>query len=91
MGIELIANKYKKEKKDPERIWVEIELDALRRDFCLCINCDRKNDQLPYSSCPTAKRIYEICLDSHMSMAITKCGATDNKGKLLYKPLKEKE
>lgn len=91
MGIELIANKYKKDEKDPPRIWVEEQLDALRREFCLCMNCDRKNDQPPYSSCPTAKKIYEICVQSNMSMAITKCGATDKKGVLLYKPLKEKE
>lgn len=88
MGIEKVVNKYKKTEKDPEEVWSNIELDALRRKECLCINCDRKNDTAPYSSCPVAAKLYKICVEHNMAMAITKCGATNEGGELLYKPLK---
>jgi hypothetical protein len=89
MEIELIENKHWKE-GHPKEIWVNIELDNLRRTECLCMNCGRKNDVPPYSSCPVAKKIYnEICVPYNMAMAITKCGATDDEGNLLYKIKKE--
>lgn len=89
MGIELVANKYKKEEKDPDKIWANTELDAQRKTQCLCTNCDRKNEPQPYSSCPVAQQIYQICVQQNMAMAITRCGATDQKGNLLYKPIKK--
>ncbi|MCL5018295.1 MAG: hypothetical protein M1416_00815 [Candidatus Pacearchaeota archaeon] len=85
MTIEKIANKYWKE-GHPEEIYSNTEMDEMRRKECLCVNCDRKNDKIPYSSCPVAKKIYDICVKHDMAMAITKCGATDEKGDLLYKP-----
>lgn len=87
MGIEQIANKYKKTEKDPEMIWVNTGMDDLRKRECLCMNCNRKNDSPPYNSCPTAKKIYDICKENNMAMAITRCGATDEHG-LMYLPLK---
>ena len=85
--IELITNKHWKE-GHPKEIFSNIEMDELRRKECLCINCERKKDDIPYSSCPVAGKIYnEICVPYDMAMAITKCGATDNEGNLLYKPL----
>jgi len=89
MGIELIANKHKKIAKDPEKIWANTRMDDLRKEECLCLNCDRQNDEPAYSSCPVAQKIYEtICVEHNMAMAITKCGATDEEGNLLYKPVK---
>jgi hypothetical protein len=82
-NIELIANKYKKTEKDPEKVWANVDLDNLRRTECLCMNCDRKNESKPYSSCPVAAKIYKIAVEHNMAMAITKCGATDEKG-LMY-------
>ncbi len=87
MPIEKIINKYKKDDNDPEQIWANTTLDELRRKECLCFNCDKKNDAPPYSSCPVAKKIYDICVGHNMSMAITKCGAVGDTG-LLYKPNK---
>lgn len=86
MTIEKIINPYKKD-KHPEKIWKNIELDELRKTECLCINCDRKNDKPVYISCPVAKKIYNICVEHDMAMAITRCGATDGEGNLLYRPL----
>ena len=88
MGIEQIANQHKENEQDPEQIWANKELDALRRKECLCVNCRRKDDNPPYSSCPVAKKLYEISREHSMAMAITRCGATDKEGNLLYMPLK---
>lgn len=88
MGIELVINKFKRYEKDPEKIWENIKLDKTRKKECLCLNCDRKNEEQPYKSCHVAMKIYEICVEHHMAMAITRCGATDEHGNLLYKPTK---
>ncbi|MDD5012290.1 MAG: hypothetical protein PHQ66_01430 [Candidatus Nanoarchaeia archaeon] len=86
MTIEKIANKYKK-RFHPDEVWANIEMDELRRKECLCINCERKNDKPPYSSCPIAKKLYGICKEYDMAIAVTRCGATDTEINLLYLPL----
>jgi hypothetical protein len=88
MTIEKVVNKHKKRDEQPDQLWQNTEMDELRREECLCLNCDRKNDKPPYGSCHVAKKIYEtICLEHDMAMAITKCGATNEEGNLLYRPL----
>ena len=64
-------------------------MDELRRLECLCLNCDRKNDDPPFSSCPVAGELYKISVKDNMAMAITVCGATDGNGELMYKPIKK--
>ena len=86
MTIEKITNKYMKE-GHPEKIWANLEMDKSRREECLCINCGRKDDMPAYSSCPVAKKIYEVCKEYDMAMAITRCGAVDEEGNLMYLPL----
>jgi len=88
MGIEQIANKYKKTEKDPEKVWANVEMDNLRRKECLCVNCDRKNEEIPYGSCPAAGKLYNICVEHNMAMAVTRCGAVDDNGELLYRKMK---
>ena len=85
--IKKIINKYKTEPEEPDDVWANTEMDELRRKECLCLNCERKNDNIPYASCPVAKSIYDICLKHDMAMAITRCGAVDEEGNLMYLPL----
>ena len=82
--IEKVENPYKKS----EQIWSNTRMDKLRREECLCRNCERMNDKPPYASCPVAGKLYQICLEHDMAMAITRCGAVDEKGELMYKPAK---
>lgn len=89
MKLELIVNKYKKTEKEPKYVWANLELDELRKKECLCLNCDRKNEYPPYNSCYTADKIHEICVKNGMAMAITRCGAIDEYGNLMYKPTKK--
>lgn len=89
MAIELVVNKHYEKEGDPPQIWANTETDELRRKNCLCMNCERKNDSPPYSSCHVARKIFEeVSKKHHMAMTITRCGATDAEGKLLYTPLK---
>lgn len=84
MAIEKILNKYKKSAEQPNEVWANTEMDKLRRKECLCLNCDRKSEEVPYSSCPVAKAIYDISVKNNMAVAVTRCGATDSEGNLLY-------
>lgn len=75
-GIERIVNPKKQTDADPAEVWANPEMDKLRRKECLCVNCGRKNDTpRPYASCPTAAALYTVCLEHHMAVAITRCGA----------------
>lgn len=85
MTIEKILNT---KKEHPAQIWANTEMDELRRIECLCINCGRKEDEPTYSSCPAAKELYNVSVKHSMAMDITRCGATDKDGELLYIPLK---
>lgn len=89
MTIERVVNKYKQKDADPAEVWANTELDALRREECLCVNCGRKDEPKPYASCPAAAKLYRVCVEHNMAMAITRCGAVDGNGELMYKPVKE--
>jgi hypothetical protein len=94
MGVEkiiLTENKYLKS-GHPEKIYEHVVMDKLRQTECLCRLCDRKNDidteGRPYASCDIAKKIYDICVEHDMTLSTTRCGATDERGELLYLPLR---
>jgi len=88
MTIEKVVNKYKKSEKQPNEVWANIEMDELRRKECLCLNCERTKNvvEIPYSPCPVAKQIYELCVKNDMAIAITRCGVTNDLGTLMYVP-----
>jgi hypothetical protein len=58
--------------------WANVELDTLRKNECLCLNCDNM------TLCDVAKKFYEICKINNMAVAITRCGAREN-GELMFK------
>jgi|GEM_PF-2802759 len=91
MGVEEIANKYKTTQTQPDTVWANNEMDELRRKECLCLGCGQKDikDETgrPYANCAVARQIYDTIAQPHdMAMMITRCGATDDDGKLLYLP-----
>ena len=91
MRIKLVKNKFKKTEVDPEKIWANTHLDKLRKTECLCLNCNRKNDNPPYSSCRIAKILYVLCKEFNMAIAISRCGALDNVNRLMYQPIRIEE
>ena len=55
-------------------VWENAYMDALRKKECLCLNC---GNMKPGSSdhCPAAKKLYELCREENLAMAITRCPA----------------
>lgn len=46
---------------------VDKEMDELRRERCLCLNCECKD------SCLVAKKFYELCKLNDIALAVTRC------------------
>ena len=46
-----------------------VAMDTLRKTECLCLNCEK----LVTGECETAKKLYDICKDHNVAMAITRC------------------
>lgn len=84
-SFDLVGNKFRKiGDGKPEAIWQNSEMDALRKTECMCLNCYLKDENPPYKSCPVAGKIYEICKEHDMAMAITRCGVVGEDGKLMF-------
>jgi hypothetical protein len=50
-------------------VWVNELMDALRREECLCLNCERLTDH----SCVVAGMIYKLCKEHNLALAMTRC------------------
>ena len=42
-------------------------MDELRKSQCLCLNCSQMKD------CPTAQKLYDICVNTGIAVMITRC------------------
>ena len=49
-------------------VYADVEMDNLRRERCLCLNCSIMN-----SGCETAKELYESAKKNNLAMMITRC------------------
>jgi hypothetical protein len=50
-----------------ERVWVNADLENLRRKECLCLHCDN------LSHCSAAKIMKSICVENNLAFAMTRC------------------
>ena len=48
-------------------VWADVEMDELRRERCLCLNC------LWYDECAVAIALYAICRQFGVALAVTRC------------------
>lgn len=56
------------------QVWVNKEMDELRRTECLCYNCDRlKIGGDESKNCPIAGIIYNLCKVVNIATMITRC------------------
>ena len=55
-----------------KKVWVETIMDELRRNRCLCLQCDNLAD------CDVAEAMYAICKDNDLVIATTRCRMFDN-------------
>ena len=51
-------------------VWVNLLTERLRPTECLCLNCQRLLD-IP--KCEIANRLYKVCVEDNVAMAITRC------------------
>jgi hypothetical protein len=58
-----------KEKYYGKLVWTHVEMDDLRREQCLCLNCQRMK------FCPVAAKLYELCKKEDVALAVTRCPA----------------
>ena len=49
------------------KVQTNVAMDILRRDQCLCLNCDR------ISYCEEASSLYDICRDRNLALMVTRC------------------
>ena len=48
-------------------VWCNSEMDKLRRENCLCLNCARM------ANCVTASLLYELCKAENVATMMTRC------------------
>jgi len=51
------------------KVWVNPITESIRRTECLCLHCSKME------TCKTAKKLYKICVEDNIAMAITRCKA----------------
>lgn len=49
-------------------VWVNPEMDELRKDSCLCFNCEELD-----KSCDIAKKFYHLCQENDCALILTRC------------------
>ncbi len=54
------------------KVWADEEMDALRRERCLCLRC-AKMPEPPDLGCHAARAMYSVCADMDVALAVTRC------------------
>lgn len=49
------------------KVWQNKEMDELRKDECLCLNCDHIKE------CDTATAGYKLCVSDNIAFMVTRC------------------
>ena len=49
-------------------VFADVEMDNLRRERCLCLNCSRMD-----SDCSVSKDFYRLCLQNNIALMVTRC------------------
>jgi len=49
------------------KVWMNKDMDDLRKTECLCLHCDHMG------RCSTATRGYHLCKDDNISFLVTRC------------------
>jgi len=62
----------KKETHFGKEVWVNPTTESLRKQECLCLNCERLKPGKP-DNCPVAQAFYEICVKENIALMVTRC------------------
>lgn len=69
-----MKGKTKKEKHYGHEVWVNPLTESIRKEECLCFNCDNLKPEKS-DNCSIAQSLYKICLEKNVAMIITRCPA----------------
>ena len=50
-----------------EKVWVNTDIESLRKKECLCLKCDN------LSYCSVAKIMKAMCVENNLAFAMTRC------------------
>lgn len=53
-------------------VWVNPTTEAIRREECLCLNCNKCKPGQP-NHCHIAQALYEVCKRENIALAVTRC------------------
>lgn len=53
-------------------VWVNPITEALRKEECLCFNCNKLKPG-ESDNCPKAKKLYKIAVEENVAMMVTRC------------------
>lgn len=67
-----VSPEQRTHKKYQTTAWVNPTTEALRPEECLCLNCGNMKPGED-GHCHIATKLYTICLDENVAMAITRC------------------
>ena len=67
-----MQKKPKEEVHYGETVWVNPTTENLRRDECLCFNCDNMKPGEP-DHCHIASAFYEVCKRENVALIVARC------------------
>lgn len=74
-----MQEKARKEVHYGKEAWVNPITELLRKDECLCLNCNNlKPGKL--DNCRIAQAFYEVCVRENVALAVTRCPLFEPKG-----------
>lgn len=59
--------KIEKVEKYGAEVYSNVEMDRLRQEWCLCLNCSA------IGKCKNAKNLYQHCKATDMALMVTRC------------------
>lgn len=71
--------KMKRVEKYGVEVWSDEEMDALRKERCLCLNCN----WIGTDGCATVGILYAVCKGHNVALAVTRCPTWERKRKEL--------
>jgi hypothetical protein len=60
--------------------WINPLTDTVRREECLCLNCDNLKTDPNVKNCPIAQKFYETCeKEKSLALMVTRCPRFKNR------------
>lgn len=74
-----MKEKARKEMHYEKEVWVNPTTESLRKDECLCLNCNNLKPGQP-DNCSIAQVFYKTCVKENVALLVTRCPLFEPKG-----------